>query len=73
MVQITRSDLSFYAQQGYLIIRRAFSQARIQSLIDAVERLMDRALAGECEIGWIDRDRQGRLPLSGEDVFDIDG
>ena len=56
MVSITQSDLSFYTQQGYLIIRSAFSQARIQSLIDAVERLMDRALADECEIGWIDRD-----------------
>lgn len=31
-------------------------------------------LAGSFDnIGWIDRDRQGRLPLSGEDVFDIDG
>jgi len=59
MVQITRSDLAFYAQQGYIVLRKAFSQARIQSLIDAIERLMDRALAGECEIGWIDRD--GRL------------
>jgi len=58
MVQITQTDLDFYEEQGYLILRGAFSPARIQSLIGAIERLMDRALAGQCEIGWIDQNRR---------------
>ncbi len=57
---ITATDLDTYRDQGYLIVRRAFSPERVQSLLDAVNRLLDRALAGECEIRWIDAKR--RLP-----------
>ena len=59
-VPITAADLDRYHDQGYLIVRRAFSPERVQSLLDAVNCLLDRALAGECEIRWIDADR--RLP-----------
>jgi len=45
---------------GYLVVHNAFTANRIQSLLAAVDRLIDRALAGDCEIGWIDKD--SRLP-----------
>ena len=57
---ITAAGLGSYHSQGYLIVRRAFSPERVQSLLDAVNLLLDRALAGKCEIRWIDENR--RLP-----------
>ncbi len=59
-VQLSQAQRKAYREQGYLIFRAAYGTDRVQSLIDAVERLIDRALAGECEIRWIDRER--RLP-----------
>ena len=55
---ITTDDLSRYHEEGHLILREAFSSDRILSLRDALERLMDRALAGEIEIGWINQERR---------------
>ena len=57
---ITAAGLDSYHNQGYLIVRRAFSPERVQSLLDAVNLLLDRALAGKCEVRWIDENR--RLP-----------
>jgi nicotinamide N-methyltransferase len=54
-------DRKHYDEQGYLIIRNAFSKQRIKSLIDAVERLIDRALAGQATIPWIG-DPKNRTP-----------
>jgi len=54
-VPITHVDLEFYQNEGYLIVREAFTPNRISALAAAVERIMDRAIAGEVEIGWIDR------------------
>lgn len=64
MTVLNPSDLNAYEDQGYTILRGAFSPKRIQSLCDAVNRLVDRALAGACEIRWIDRDNRvpARIP-----------
>jgi hypothetical protein len=58
--KLTDSDLKQYHDAGYLILRGAFSKARVQSLVDAVNAVMDAALAGRCEISWIDK--ANRLP-----------
>ena len=57
---ISQSDLGHYQEEGYIILQGAFSRERVQSLRGGIERLMDRALDGECEISWIDRNN--RLP-----------
>lgn len=59
---VTLSDAQrrAYREEGYLIFRSAYDANRVQLVIDGVERLIERALAGACEIGWIDRER--RLP-----------
>jgi len=57
---ISQKDKETYAAQGFLILRCAFAQTRIAALLEAVERLIDKGLAGECALGWIDR--EGRLP-----------
>ena len=59
-VSITQNDVDLYNGLGYLVVRNAFTENRIQSLLAAVDRLIDRALAGDCEIGWINKD--SRLP-----------
>ncbi len=57
---ITEQDKEIYAEEGFLILRQAFWISRIESLLEGVERMIDKGLAGECELGWIDRER--RLP-----------
>lgn len=59
-VQIGKPELDFYQEQGYLILRGAFTENRIRALVSGVNRLMDKALAGQCKIGWIDAEK--RLP-----------
>ena len=59
-MMISEKDKETYAEQGFLILRQAFTQTRIAALLEGIERLIDKGLAGECEIGWIDRKR--RLP-----------
>jgi hypothetical protein len=54
------AELRAYQEQGYIILRGAFSKQRIASLVDGVNRIIDAALAGKCEIAWIDREK--RLP-----------
>lgn len=51
-----------FEEQGYLVVRNAVDGAMIESMVDAFERIIDRALDGEFEdsFRWIDR-RQ-RLP-----------
>lgn len=56
----TAADLQRYHDEGYILLRNAFTKQRIQSMVDGLNRLMDRAIAGEVQIGWIDRDK--RLP-----------
>ena len=57
---ISEKDKETYAEQGFLVLRRAFAKTRIEALLEAVEGMIDKGLAGECELGWIDRER--RLP-----------
>ena len=57
---ISEKDKKAYTEQGFLILRQAFAQTRIETLLEGIERLIDKGLAGECELGWIDRER--RLP-----------
>ena len=57
---ISKKDKEAYATQGFLILRQAFTKTRIEALLEGIERLIDKGLAGECEIGWIDRDRRFR-------------
>lgn len=58
--RVTPKDLEQYHHEGYIILRGAFSQARIKTLVEGVNRIMDNALAGKLEIGWLDKER--RLP-----------
>ena len=67
MAAVTRSDLESFNQRGYTILRRAFSNSRIDSLVAAVETTIDRALAGSCELTWIDREQ--RLPARTEHLL----
>jgi len=60
MNSISQKQLDFYHAQGYLILRRTYSKSRIQSLVDGVFRMIDLALAGECELNWINKTQ--RLP-----------
>ena len=53
-------DHDAFHEQGYIVLRSAFSQERIALLRAGLERLMDDALAGRCEIGWINQEK--RLP-----------
>ena len=55
---ISEKDKETYAEQGFLILRQAFAKTRIDALLEAVERLIDKGLAGDCEIRWIDRERR---------------
>ena len=57
---LTPVERSTFDEQGFLILRQAFSPSRVQALRAAVEGLVERALAGQCEIRWIDR--AGRVP-----------
>lgn len=57
---ISKKDKEAYAAQGFLILRRAFAPTRIAALLEGIERLIDKGLAGECALGWIDREH--RLP-----------
>lgn len=59
-IPITQHDIDAYTNLGYLVIHNAFTESRIQSLLAAINRLIDRALSGNCEIGWIDKTK--RLP-----------
>ena len=60
MIAISEKDKETYAAQGFLILRQAFTQTRIETLLEGIECLIDKGLAEECELGWIDRER--RLP-----------
>ncbi len=56
--QITDQQLADYRRDGYIVFRQAFTPSRIASLRDAVNHLIDRALAGEIELPFIDRDQR---------------
>src|ERR1051325_543293 len=47
-----------YSREGYLILRNAFDPSRIRSLVEAVNWLIDRALAGQVTIPWIGQPSQ---------------
>ena len=67
---ISEKDKETYAAQGFLILRQAFAKTRIEALLKGIERLIDKGLAGECEIGWIDRERRFlyRRPQAADDA-----
>jgi hypothetical protein len=54
----TDADLTAYKEQGCIILRQAFSPERMEALLQAIHHLMDRALAGQVELGWVDRDKR---------------
>ena len=62
MITITKAQRQRFREQGYLIIQDVFSAKRIQSLVDAVEGWLDKALAGKLTkpVKWTDRER--RIP-----------
>jgi len=60
MRNLSTKALAQYADEGYLILRAAFDEERVEALRLAVIAMIDRGLAGEIELKWIDRDR--RLP-----------
>ena len=67
MSLVTAKSLGQYQDQGYLIIREAFAPERVEALQLAVGAMIDRALAGACELNWIDCDE--RLPARTEHFF----
>ena len=67
---ISEKDKETYAEQGFLVLRQAFAKTRMEGLVEAVEGLIDKGLAGECELGWIDRAR--RLPSRTSHLLDPD-
>ncbi len=60
-MRVTDVDLQVYDEMGYSIIRQAFSPERIGALRQGVNNLIDRALEGQVELGWFDREK--RLPM----------
>jgi len=67
---LSKKDLVQYEEDGYLIIREAFSPERVKALRMAVISMIDRGIAGECELKWIDRDN--RLPARTEHMLHPD-
>lgn len=45
--QLSDAQRQMFRKDGYLILRNTFSSDRVQSLVDAVDRWLNRALAGE--------------------------
>ena len=41
---ISEKDKEAYAEQGFLILRQAFTQTRIAALLEGIERLIDKGL-----------------------------
>ena len=60
MSMLSTRDLAQYEEEGYLLLRAAFAQERVEALRLAVIAMIDRGLAGAIELKWIDRAR--RLP-----------
>ena len=52
---ILEKDKEAYTEQGFLILRQAFTKTRIKALLEGIERLIDKGLAG---------DHQGAYPAS---------
>lgn len=60
MISLVQNQLHTYRENGYLLIREAFDCTRIESLVGAIDNLIDRALDNRVELDWIDRNL--RLP-----------
>ena len=58
MSVLQAKDLIQYEDEGYLIMREAFSPERVKALRMAVISMIDRGLEGACELKWIDRDKR---------------
>jgi hypothetical protein len=54
------AEIKQYNEEGYVILRGAFSPARIRAMVEGYHRLLDRALMGLTEVGWIDKAK--RIP-----------
>jgi nicotinamide N-methyltransferase len=54
---LTPEERAAFDEQGYVILRQVFRAQRVEDLRRAVEGLVARALAGQVEIRWIDRER----------------
>ena len=53
-------DHNAFHEQGYIVLRGAFSGERVKALRAGLERLMDDAIAGRCGIDWLNQEK--RLP-----------
>lgn len=58
---VTPAQLKHYHEEGYIVLRGAFSKQRIKALIEGLNRLMDDALASKTSIHWFDAAK--RLPM----------
>lgn len=58
----TKEERLRWEEQGYLVVRGALDDALVGSMVDAIERIMDRAQRGEFgdSFRWIDR--ENRVP-----------
>jgi nicotinamide N-methyltransferase len=54
---LTPAEKRSFDGQGYVILRQVFDPQRVQALRAAVEGLVERALAGQVELRWIDQER----------------
>ena len=50
-------QLQAYNEQGYLILRQAFTAQRLQALRAAIEHLVERARCNQVDLNWIDREQ----------------
>ena len=67
---LTNLDQTHFEDQGYLILREIFAPERVKALRMAVIRMIDRGLAGDCQLKWIDAD--SRLPARTEHMLHPD-
>ena len=62
MTTATKQQRQQFEEQGYLVVRHALDGALVKALVDAVVRIIDRAVEGEFDpaFRWIDQEK--RLP-----------
>ena len=60
MLAPTEQQRRQFEEQGFLVVRNVIDDTLIGSMVDAVERIIDRALDGEFEnaFRWVDRDQR---------------
>ncbi|MCX5662221.1 MAG: phytanoyl-CoA dioxygenase family protein [Planctomycetota bacterium] len=54
---ISAADLAFYHDQGYLVLRQAFTPARVKSLVDGVKRVAELGREGKIQVSFLDKEK----------------